>query len=702
MDEASCVVPCAPSSSLRALAEKRWSSRLAAAVSGALGCLGLSGLWNFLAPFSLFSQLLLLAHVLSGLGVTTVVVPYVARHVRTWARQRVTASMFLGYALAAVVLVSLASGVWLGGEALWSRRMTPAWDLTHLVSGLAVLGLVGAHLAAAVQRRWAVSHTAPALAAAMRVFARRQAVLVVGIAGPVACVALAWPRADLRFDPPEGYTLPGYAQAFDEYRGNPFAPTYARTDDLRMVAPELMAGSASCGRGGCHEQVLAEWQPRAHRFAAMNPPFQEVQRRFAEDREPADTRYCAGCHDPISLFAGAKDLHSQSLSAPGVEEGISCVACHSISQVDERGNADYVVSPPTPYLWESAPGWRGSVGTFLVRTYPRHHLADYDRNLLRTPEFCAACHKQFIPEALNRFGLVEGQNQFDEWRNGHWHSEDPESDLSCRDCHMRLVESQDPGRGEAGDRRRAVDDRRHRHHGFIATNNFMPAVLGLPHSEEHVRLTEAWMRGETVLPEIADLWPEGPVAGLSLIVPASAGPGQTIDVRAVVSNRKAGHNFVTGPLDFIRSWIHLEILDADGRVLAAWGQLDPETRHIVEGDRTGGDADGARGRTLVLEATPVDEHGEELRRHELCRKAGGRGRRVIFPLYSDSQSYRFTVPVGTKGPRRIQAELNYRRYRQEFLDLVLPDLEESSGVYQPTVRQATASASVRLSASGGD
>ena len=161
MDEASCVVPCAPSSSLRALAEKGWSSRLAAAVSGALGCLGLSGLWNFLAPFSLFSQLLLLAHVLSGLGVTTVVVPYVARHVRTWARQRVTASMFLGYALAAVVLVSLASGVWLGGEALWSRRMTPAWDLTHLVSGLAVLGLVGAHLAAAVQRRWAVSHTAP-------------------------------------------------------------------------------------------------------------------------------------------------------------------------------------------------------------------------------------------------------------------------------------------------------------------------------------------------------------------------------------------------------------------------------------------------------------------------------------------------------------------------------------------------------------
>ena len=552
-------------------------------MTGGLLFLGISGLWNYLAPFSLFSQVLLLGHVGVGLVVCLGVVPYVWRHLSTWMRQKATASMFLGYALLALVVVSLATGLWVSGQATWFLRLSPGWDLTHLVSGLAVFGLSLAHLVAALLRRRPAARGDAGLALAMRSFGRRAAVGLSASALALVAVGLLWPQPSLRFSPPADYSLPAYAQEFEEYRGNPFAPTYARTHDLEMVAPELLAGSASCGRGGCHEQILAEWQPSAHRFAAMNPPFQEVQRRFAADRDPAETRYCAGCHDPISLFAGAKDLHSQNLSAPGVDEGISCVACHSISQVDERGNADYVLTPPRRYLWESAPGWRGSVGSFLVRAYPRQHLADYDRNLLRTPEFCAACHKQFIPEALNRFGLVEGQNQFDEWRNGHWHSEDPEVDLGCRDCHMRMMDSTDPGRGEAGDRRRDGEDGKHRHHGFIATNNFMPLILDLPHSDRHVRLTEEWMRGETVLPEIAHLWPEGPVAGLELLAPGTAGPGEEVEIRAVVSNRKAGHNFITGPLDFIRSWIHLEVVDAENRILAEWGQVDPETRRIRDG-----------------------------------------------------------------------------------------------------------------------
>ena len=93
-----------------------------------------------------------------------------------------------------------------------------------------------------------------------------------------------------------------------------------------------------------------------------------------------------------------------SLSAPGMTEGISCVACHTISAVDQRGNADYVLTPPEKYLWENREGALKWVSDFLIRAYPLQHLADYDRNLLRTPEYCAACHKQFIPEALNRFG----------------------------------------------------------------------------------------------------------------------------------------------------------------------------------------------------------------------------------------------------------------------------------------------------------
>ncbi len=128
---------------------------------------------------------------------------------------------------------------------------------------------------------------------------------------------------------------------------------------------------------GCHEQIYAEWEPSAHRFSAMNAPFQAVQREFAAERGAAETRYCAGCHDPISLFAGAKDIHELSLSSPGMQEGCSCVVCHAIDQVDQRGNADYVLVPPQPYLWEHEKGWRKAVSNFLIRAYLDLYVCSY-------------------------------------------------------------------------------------------------------------------------------------------------------------------------------------------------------------------------------------------------------------------------------------------------------------------------------------
>ena len=198
------------------------------------------------------------------------------------------------------------------------------------------------------------------------------------------------------------------------------------------------------------------------------------------------------------------------------------------------------------------------------------------------------------------------------------------------------------------------------------------------------------MRGETLIPEIAGLWPEGPVAGLQLIAPPAVRPGEQIEVRLTILNRKAGHNFITGPLDFIRSWVHLRAYDRAGRLLAEWGSVDPETRRIEDSPGQPHEIGNRRDEgTLVLESLPVDEHGNLLREHELWRKAGGRGQRVIFPRHSDSHRYRLRVPMEVTGSVTLRADLNYRRYRQEFLDLVVPGLEESSGVYQPTVTQAS-------------
>lgn len=675
-----------------------WRSRLAAMVVGGLVVQIVTGLWTYLGPFSVGSQVQLLLHTALGLALLVPIAVHQWRHVRAWWGQTMTATMLLGYVLLAATLVCIVSGLVVTWQSWDGTRMDAGWDRTHLISGIAVAILLGVHLITAVLRRSAAAF--PELRAARRSFAFVSAGVVLGCGVIVAVGTLAFPSKSVTFEPPPGYAIPSYAQDADSpYANSPFAPSNARTDGMLMVDPAVLAGSMDCGTSGCHEEIVDEWLPSAHRFAAMNEPFRTVQKRFADDRSPEETRYCAGCHDPISLFAGAKDPSSVDLAAPGMQEGISCVVCHTMSKVDTQGNADYVLTPPTDYLFRGEKGWRGSVGDFLIRAYPRQHLADYDRNLLRTPESCGVCHKQFIPEELNQFGLVQGQNQYDEWRNGHWHTDDAETDLSCTDCHMRLVfDSKDPGAGEGGERHRAADDGSHRHHGFIGTNNFIPAVLDLPGWERHVELTNEWIRGETVLPEIDDRWPRGPVASVSVEgLPETAAAGEELSFRVVVVNEKAGHNFITGPLDFVRSWAHVVVKDATGRVIDERGALDPETRHIT--DRLGrihsAEPDAVDG-TLVLQANPVDAEGNVLEQHEIWRKAGGRDKRVVFPRHSDAHTYSVQVPADAVGPLSIDVTLNYRRYRQRFLELVVPEMESRSGVQQPTVAQAATQATVPL------
>jgi hypothetical protein len=665
-----------------------WTSGLTFTVTLGLAIEALTGVWILVAPFSLVSQLVVLAHGVAGLLMLAPYVVYQLRHYADWREQTLSVVKLIGYVAMALVLACMASGLVVTYDGLFGRRLSRVWDQVHLVTGIGSAVLIVLHLVFAFARR---RETLRPVANFSARFRRRWLTLAgaaLALYAALGLVATALPKVRVDLPLPAGYALAQDAQKFDEYRGSVFAPTFARTASGGLVNPEVLANSASCGTAGCHDQIYAEWQPSAHRFSAMNPPFRAVQKHFAHDRSAADTRYCAGCHDPISLFAGAKDVTNVDLSAPGMQEGSSCVVCHSISHVDQRGNADYVVTPPTRYLGEAGGALGRRVSAFLIRAYPRQHLADYNRNLLRTPEFCGACHKQFIPEALNRFGVSPSQNQFDEWRKSHWHHENaPDKSLSCRDCHMRLVhDSRDPGAGEAGDLRRSPDDGAHRHHGMIATNLFMPEVLKLPHWEEQRRLTEEWIKGQTVIPEIASLWPTGPVASIELTAPARATAGEVIEVQAVVKNRKAGHQYTTGPLDFIRSWIHLQVKDATGAVVAEWGGIDPVSRDIF--DEPGVLHTAGRPRdagTMVLEGVPLDSTGAEIVRHDLWRKAGGRGQRVIFPGYADKQVYRLTVPANAPGPLTVTADLNFRRYRQEFLNLVVPTMEKDTGVYQPTV-----------------
>jgi hypothetical protein len=255
--------------------------------------------------------------------------------------------------------------------------------------------------------------------------------------------------------------------------------------------------------------------------------------------------------------------------------------------------------------------------------------------MFKKPEYCAACHKQFVDEEVNKVGWVQLQNQYDNWRMSKWarHRKDPRRTIECRECHMPLVPSRDPAAGDSQDYNRAPNDRMHRSHRFLAANQFLPDLLKLEGAEEQVRLTHQWLKGDFPIPEIEAKWHKAgvPIVSLQLEAPATARPGEKVPIRCVVTSNKVGHDFPTGPLDIIQSWVELVVKDEQGRVVYASGTVDPQG-FIKPG-------------SFIFKAEPVDQYGNLIDRHNLWEMVGVRQRRALFPGFSDTAEFGFLCPA---------------------------------------------------------
>ena len=362
----------------------------------------------------------------------------------------------------------------------------------------------------------------------------------------------------------------------------------------------------------------------------MDTVFLGIQEVMAKQNGAESTRYCGGCHDPISLFSGTKNIFVENLTGlHGYKEGVSCLSCHAIRETDIKGNANYTVTQPREYLWQwETNGLARLARDFLIRTYPDEHNK-LSKRMFKKPEYCAACHKQFIDAEVNRVGWVQLQNQYDNWASSHWnHKGNAKKTVECRECHMPLVASRDPAAGDVLDYNRSAKDKKHRSHRFIASNQLMPLALKLEGWEEQVRLTEQWLEGKFEIPEIREKWADGPIVKMALSAPESIAPGGNIPLRVVMAANKVGHDFPTGPLDIIQSWLEVRVTDDQGDHVYSSGKRD-EKNFIEPG-------------TFLFKAEPVDQHGNLIDRHNLWEMVGVRYRRALFPGYSDT--VQFMIP----------------------------------------------------------
>ncbi len=433
-----------------------WRAPLTLASLGALLALTITGLVVWFGSFGTFVQVTLLLHTLGGLAVLMPAAWYCWRHWRHYRHHQLTQQKLVGYVTLAVLVACALSGLVLTWQATAQIRIGYLWRDVHRWTTVALVVLAGWHVLTLLWRdhRVAVARSPRGLGHVVLVGVAA-AVLPVGLAGVVA-LAAAWRQEPAQFA--ADYEL--WQPTNPLYEANrPFAPSLARTPGNAPIAAPMLAGSRGCGTAGCHDQITREWLPSAHRYAAMDKAFQAIQLTMARQNGPTSTRYCAGCHDPISLFSGTKNIATDEKALTGLhgyQEGISCLSCHSIKQTDVRGNAQYVVAAPPRYIGEieydatGKTGWR-LVRDFLIRAYPGEHTASLSKVMFKQPEYCAACHKQFVDEEVNKVGWVQLQNQFDNWKSSKWARtrKDPARTVECRECHMPLHRLARPGRGRS-------------------------------------------------------------------------------------------------------------------------------------------------------------------------------------------------------------------------------------------------------------
>ncbi len=131
-------------------------------------------------------------------------------------------------------------------------------------------------------------------------------------------------------------------------------------------------------------------------------------------------------------------------------------------------------------------------------------------------------------------------------------------------------------------------------------------------------------------------------------------PGSTVRVDAVVRTRKIGHFFPGGTVDALDVWLEFKARDANGRVLAWSGSVADKGRGPVDPG-----AHFYRSYLLDAEGNPINKRNAWQARSVFYV-------RLIPPGAADTVHYLVDIPRDARGPVRLEARLNYRKFTDYY------------------------------------
>ena len=586
-----------------------------------------------------FYLVMFLVHLGLGLLLVGPVIVFGLLHMRAARRRPNRRAVRAGYALFGTALVLLGSGVLLtraGGLELRQPTVRATVYWAHVVTPPIAVWLFILHRLAGRPIRWRVG------------------IGWAAVAGAVAVLMTAMHSQD-----PRRWNVQGPSSGV-QY----FHPSLARTATGDFIPAQALMMDSYCAE--CHPDAHEGWQHSAHRLASFNNPaylasVRETRRVALErDGDVQAARFCAGCHDLVPFFSGAfDDPDFDDVGHPTAQAGITCTGCHAITHVNSpRGNADYTIEEPVhyPFAFSQNPvlAW---LNRQLVRAKPALHKKTFLKPLHRSAEFCGSCHKVHLPQELNDYKWLRGQNHYDSFLlsgvSGHGASSfyyPEQAEQNCNGCHMPLRPSEDfAARDFDGREGREVHD-----HLFPSANTALPFLTGAPDEviQAHRDFNAGAMRvdlfglrrgGGIDDPLVAPLRPELPTLQ----------PGETVLIDLVVRTLKLGHLFTEGTSDSNEVWVELVVTDDAGRVVGVSGGMGPDGE--------------------------VDPWSHFVRSYVLDREGNRIDRRnaqdIFVPLYNnqippgaaDVVHFRLTVPADVTGSLHLRARLRYRKFDTTYV-----------------------------------
>ncbi len=577
-----------------------------------------------------------LAHLGLGLLITAPALVFGALHMRRASQRQNRYAVRAGMALYLVVVLLILSGLLLTrfeGLEIDDQRVRAVAYWVHVLTPLAAVWLFVLHRLAGPSLRWRSG------------LAWSGGALALGAGALALHVATLAPKSDWVRD---------------------FEPALAQQPVSGKLPIARLDSDAVCAE--CHQDIAERHQASVHRLSSFNNPayrasIDETRRVLLErDGSVAAARLCASCHDPVPLYSGRFDDPAYDPdSDPGSRAGITCMTCHAIDAIGSpRGNADYRLADPPPYPFDGSDNaLLKTLNRQLIRAKPELHKQSLLKPLHKSAEFCSTCHKVHLPEALNHYRWLRGQNHYDSFLmsgvSGHRVDSfyyPPQAKAGCADCHMPLQRSDDPAARAASDGGgRAVHD-----HQFAAANTAVPVMMGEQVAGNDARLS---LLARAARIDLFGIKEDGAIDGTlhAPLRPAlpNLEPGKHYLLELVVRTTGMGHQLTQGTVDSNELWLDLTLEDGE-RVIGRSGGLDGER-----------DSDPW---SYFLNAYLLDREGNRIERRNVQDIAVALYDHQIPPGAAAVVHYAFEVPADAKGPISIDAALRYRKFDTRFLRYV--------------------------------